>query len=177
MTDLFIVAAVALNGVIGDSKTNKMPWHLPTDLKRFKEITMGKTVVMGRKTFESIGKALPGRRNVVITSDPQFRWRHKVTTYPSVSAALAAEKEDLYVIGGQKIFEEAVMELLPRKFFITQVLAKPAGDVKFPCDGYSFSGRFYLPKNNFNLYHRVEQSEWMEENGFKFQFLEFERNA
>jgi len=175
MTDIHIVAAVALNGVIGDSKTNKMPWHLPTDLKNFKNITLGKTVVMGRRTFESIGKALPGRRNIVITQDPQFKWRHKVNTYASVAEAMAQEKEDLYAIGGQRIFEEAI-KLIPTTFFITTVLAKPAGDVKFPSDGYSFQGRFYMPPGSFILYHRLKEPEWIEENGFKFQINEYSRN-
>jgi len=176
MTDIYIVAAVALNGVIGNSKTNKMPWHLPQDLQNFKDITMGKTVVMGRKTFESIGKALPGRRNVVITRDQRFRWVNKVTTYESVSEAFAKEKNDLYVIGGQKIFEEA-MTLIPKKFFITIVLAKPEGDIMFPSDGHSFLSRFYMPKTNFFLYHQLNEPKWIEENGFKYQINEFERHA
>jgi dihydrofolate reductase len=176
MTDIHIVAAVALNGVIGDSKTNKMPWHLPTDLKNFKEITLGKTVVMGRKTFESIGKALPGRRNIVITKDPQFRWRHKINTYTSVAEALAQEKEDLYAIGGNGIFAEA-LKLLPTTFFITVVMAKPEGDVKFPGgDGYSFLSKFYMPVGSWVLYHRQHEPEWIEENGFKFQINEYTRN-
>jgi len=175
MTDIYIVAAVALNGVIGSSSTNKMPWHLPQDLENFKAVTMGKTVVMGRKTFESIGGALPGRRNVVITSSQRFRWANKVTTYESVSEAFKKEKHDLYVIGGQKIFEEA-MTLIPKKFFITVVLAKPEGDIIFPSDGYSFLSRFYMPKNSFILYHQLNEPKWIEENGFKYQINEYERN-
>jgi dihydrofolate reductase len=176
-SNINIVVAVALNGVIGDSKTNQMPWNIPSDLKHFKSLTLNKTVVMGRRTFESIGKPLPNRRNIVITSDPQFKWRHKVQTYSSVLQAMANETEDLYAIGGQRIFEEVMKDLLPTTFYVTLILAKPPGDIKFPSDGYSFNGRFYIPQQNFILYHLREESEWMEENGFKFKFTEFSRNV
>lgn len=174
---IHMVAAVALNGVIGMSQQNKMPWHLPSDLKRFKAVTTGKTIVMGRRTFESIGsKPLPNRRNVVITSDPHFTWRYKVPTYKSVAAAFLQEKDpDLYVIGGQRVFEEAD-SLIPYSYFITLVMANPPGDVKFPHPGYKFNSRFFSPPGPI-LYHRQHNSEWIEENGFTYCFIDFARHS
>ena len=84
---LSLIVAVADNGVIG--RDNALPWHLPEDLRRFKRVTLGKPVVMGRKTFESIGKPLPGRLNVVVTRDTNYH-RDGVTVVHSVDAALAA---------------------------------------------------------------------------------------
>lgn len=80
-----LIVAVADNGVIG--RANSLPWHLPEDLKRFKRLTMGKPMIMGRKTFESIGKPLPGRRNIVVTRDPNYR-RDGVEVVHSVDQAL-----------------------------------------------------------------------------------------
>ena len=173
--NLIIVAAVALDGTIGDSKTNSLPWDLPSDLRNFKAITLNKTVVMGRRTFESIGnRPLPKRRNIVITSDPQFTWRHKITTYASVSEAMVGESDstDLYVIGGQRVFEEA-MDLVPRTFYITVVKKNVGGDVKFPIEGHKFLSNLLMHTRDLTLYMRVNHSPWIEENGVEFCFNEF----
>src|SRR6187401_708000 len=82
-----LIVAAADNGVIG--RDNALPWHLPDDLKRFKRLTMGKPIVMGRKTFDSIGKPLPGRQNIVVTRDANYR-REGVTVVNDVDAALRA---------------------------------------------------------------------------------------
>ena len=85
--DIVLVVAAADTGVIG--KDGAMPWHLPADLRRFRRITMGKPVIMGRKTFESIGKPLPGRHNIVLTRDP--RWRAPgASIVPGLAEAIAA---------------------------------------------------------------------------------------
>jgi dihydrofolate reductase len=175
--NVHVVAAVALNGVIGNSKTNKLPWHLPSDLKRFKAITTGKTVVMGRKTFESIGKPLPDRRNIVITSDPRFYWRHKITTYPSVATAMLNEQDDLYAIGGQRIFEEVLHDLLPTSLHVTIVMMEPEGDILFPIDPHRLAASFYIAPSNLILYSLAERQQVMEENGIKFRFADFRRAA
>src|SRR5258708_17393166 len=94
-----IIAAVARNGVIG--RRNRMPWHLPEDLKRFRRLTLGHAVIMGRRTFESIGKALAGRNNIVVTRSPDWTGSG-CHAAPSIENALAAvhEREEAFVIGG-----------------------------------------------------------------------------
>jgi len=94
-----MLAAVASNGVIGVD--NRIPWHYPADLRRFKRLTWGQTVVMGRRTHESIGRALPGRKNIVVT-----RQRLEgVVCVPSVEAALERAEGDAWLIGGRGIYE------------------------------------------------------------------------
>src|SRR5258708_5801261 len=94
-----IIAAVARNGVIG--RRNRMPWHLPEDLKRFRRLTLGHAVIMGRRTFESIGKALAGRNNIVVTRSPDWTGSGCHATH-SIETGLAAvhQREEAFVIGG-----------------------------------------------------------------------------
>jgi dihydrofolate reductase len=129
MMTLAIIAAVSENGVIG--RQNQLPWQrLKRDMQHFKQLTVGHTVIMGRHTFESIGRALPHRRNIVVTRSsidvPD------VQAVRSIDAALAlTKKEDqVFVIGGRRLYEAA----LPRaeKFYLTQVMAVLEGDVYFP---------------------------------------------
>src|SRR5437867_9073118 len=102
-----IVAAVARNGVIGHR--NRMPWHLPEDLRRLRQLTLGHAVIMGRRTFESIGKPLAGRNNIVVTRSPDWT-RAGCHAAHSLEAALAAvhEREDAFVIGGAQIYALAL---------------------------------------------------------------------
>jgi dihydrofolate reductase len=125
--------AVAENGVIG--KGNDLPWHLPEDLKHFKEITLGKTVLMGRKTFESIfarlKKPLPGRKNVVITRQENYKVPEGVLVFPSLDIAFQKlASEDIYVIGGAEIYKQALP--FASKMFITKVKGNYEGDAFFP---------------------------------------------
>ena len=126
-----MIVAVAANGVIG--RDNKMPWHLSEDLKYFKRVTMGKPVVMGRKTFESIGKPLPGRPNIVITRNPQ--WGHPdILVANSIGQALdlarlAGAGDEVMVIGGAEIFN-AVAPLAQRLYY-TEVKRDYDGDAFF----------------------------------------------
>ena len=102
-----LVVAVADNGVIGVN--NQLPWRLPNDLQRFKSITMGKAIIMGRKTFESIGKPLPGRRNIVVSRRPDLVIDGCTVVNSVQSAIEAAGKEDeLMVIGGADIYRQAL---------------------------------------------------------------------
>jgi dihydrofolate reductase len=121
-----LIVAVAENGVIG--RENALPWHLPEDLKRFKRLTMGKPIVMGRKTFESIGKPLPGRKNIVVTRDANYA-RNDVTVVHSVEAAIGAADpaDEVMVIGGADLFRM----FLPKagRVHLTRVLAAVQGDV------------------------------------------------
>jgi len=124
-----LIVAVADSGVIG--RDNSLPWHLPEDLKRFKRLTMGKPIVMGRKTFESIGKPLPGRQNIVVTRDPNYR-REGVTVVHDAEAALRAAGPvvEIMVIGGAELFGA----LLPRagRIHLTRVHGNIPGDVMWP---------------------------------------------
>ncbi len=124
-----IVVAVARGGVIG--KAGGLPWHLPADLKHFRAITMGKPIVMGRNTHESIGRALPGRQNIVISRHPE-RIARGCAVMPSLQAALvfADSGKEVMIIGGARLYQEA----LPRasRLYLTEVHADAKGDVYFP---------------------------------------------
>jgi len=124
-----LIVAVADSGVIG--RDNTLPWHLPEDLKRFKRLTMGKPIVMGRKTFESIGKPLPGRQNIVLTRDANYR-RDGITVVHEVDAVLGAAgaAAEVMIIGGSDLFRL----FLPRasRIHLTRVHADIEGDVMWP---------------------------------------------
>ena len=126
---LTIIAALADNGVIGRAGT--LPWHLPDDLRRFKSLTMGRPILMGRRTFESIGRALPGRRNLVLTRACQL---FPAGIEPVATLALALEEcakdPELCVIGGAEVYRQT----LPRadRLELTRVHATVDGDVTFP---------------------------------------------
>lgn len=124
-----LIVAHDKNRVIGYE--NEMPWHLPGDLQYFKEMTMGKPVVMGRKTFESIGRPLPGRRNIVITRNADYT-AEGIETAPSLEAALALVRgaEEVMVIGGEQIFTQALP--LAQKLYITLIDNEFVGDTYFP---------------------------------------------
>ena len=132
---IVIVAAVARNGVIGSG--GALPWRLPADLSRFKSMTMGKPLVMGRKTYESIGRPLPGRETVVVSRDPAFR-PEGVTIAASVDEALATAAilalksggAEVIVAGGGEIYAQTIG--LADRLEITTVEAEPDGDAKFP---------------------------------------------
>jgi len=124
-----LIVAMSKNGVMG--RENQLPWHLPEDLQHFKQLTMGKPVIMGRKTFESIGRVLPGRRNIVITRNRE--WRHVgVELAQSFAEALqlTAHDAEVYVIGGAEIFREAWPQV--QKLHLTLIDAHIDGDVYFP---------------------------------------------
>nr|AIA16106.1 Dihydrofolate reductase [uncultured bacterium] len=125
--------AIAKNGIIGGD--NDLPWYLPEDLKHFKKITTGHTVLMGRKTYDSIvkrlGKPLPDRVNVVITRQEDYTAMPGVLVFHSVEQALDALKhDDVYVIGGAQIFAAALP--LAEKMYVTHVHKEYKGDVYFP---------------------------------------------
>lgn len=107
---IILIAALDENNAIG--KNNELPWHLPNDFKFFKRTTLGHAILMGRKTLESMGKPLPGRTNIVITTNPTLHEVPETTMFSSVSAAInwvaAKEMNLLYVIGGGKIFADTI---------------------------------------------------------------------
>jgi dihydrofolate reductase len=123
------IVAMAENGVIG--RKNRLPWHLPDDLQNFKRLTMGHSLVMGRKTFESIGRALPGRRSIVVTRQAGYKVPVGVVVAGSVEEALElAEGSEVFVVGGSAIYREA----LPRitRLYVTLVETHVEGDAFFP---------------------------------------------
>ena len=129
MTRISLIAAVARNGVIG--KDGDVPWHLPEELAQFKATTLGHPLVMGRRTFESIGRVLPGRRTIVVTRDTQ--WRHPgVETAHSFAEAvsLAGPADEVFVAGGAQIYAEALP--FAHRMVITEVHLETAGDTFFP---------------------------------------------
>lgn len=131
------VVAVAENGVIG--RKGALPWRMPSDLKMFRKLTLGKPVIMGRKTFQSIGKALPGRDNLVVTRDPGFK-ADGVEVFASVDEAIARAQtlaaargaDEIAVIGGAEIFAAA----LPHagRIYLTRIHGSPEGDTFFAPD-------------------------------------------
>ena len=124
-----LIVAMAENRVIG--RDGRLPWHLPKDLKRFKKLTVGHPMVMGRKTFESIGRPLPKRRSLVLSRDPAYRppGAEVAASLPEALARLAAD-EEAFVIGGARVFAEALP--LAERLYLTLVHAEVAGDVRFP---------------------------------------------
>jgi dihydrofolate reductase len=132
---LVLVAAVARNGVIGANQG--LPWRLSGDLKRFKALTWGKPMVMGRKTFDTIGRALPGRETIVVTRDPGFAAPDVLVAHDLQAAlTLAAERvramgaSEIIVAGGGEIFAQTMA--LAERLFITEVALDSKGQIRFP---------------------------------------------
>ena len=168
MTILSMIVATADNNIIG--KDNTMPWHLPADLAYFKKVTLGKPIIMGRKTYESIGRPLPGRRNIVISRDASYT-AEGIDTVTSVEQALAlvdgtngdAAVDEIMVIGGGAIYKHC----LPKadRLYITHIKAAIDGDTQFPHydDGswqkVSSEQRLSGEKNAYDLNFCVYQRE------------------
>lgn len=132
--EIVLVVAAADNGVIG--RDGAMPWHLPADLRRFKRLTVAKPVVMGRKTFASIGKPLPGRHNIVLTRDASW-FAPGVTVAPNLAEAIAAaglnpqaRAAEIMIIGGAQIYTEAMP--IATRLELTRIHIAPEGDTFFP---------------------------------------------
>jgi dihydrofolate reductase len=149
---LSCIVAVAQNGVIG--RGNGLPWRLSADLKRFKELTTGHALIMGRKTFESIGRPLPNRTSIVLTRDRAYKPSGAVVVH-SLEEALerCREEQEVFAIGGAAVFREA----LPRaqRLYLTRVHADVAGDVRFPgedLEGWERTEQTPLPADEKNEY-------------------------
>lgn len=155
-----MIAAVAKNLAIG--KDNKLLWHIPEDLKRFKELTKGHAVVMGNKTFESLGRPLPQRTNIVIAKDENYKADGCVVVHSlddAIEAAKKSESDEIFIIGGGSIYAQ----FLPRadKLYITKVDKEFDGDVFFPAYGH--------------LFKKITFRQEGEHNGLKYTFLELEK--
>lgn len=159
-----MVAAMAANRVIG--RANQMPWHLPADLRHFKQVTLGKPVIMGRKTFESIGRVLPGRRNVVIsrTAPVDSKGAEWVSSVEQ-ALSLLAEQPEVMVIGGGEIYRQCLP--LAQRLYLTEIELETEGDAFFP--DYQQSGQWQLTEDV--LYSADDQ------NRYNCRFITLERLA
>ncbi|ADB34971.1 Dihydrofolate reductase [Kribbella flavida DSM 17836] len=123
-----LIAAVGRNGVIG--RDNELPWRIREDLQHFKALTLGHTLVMGRKTYDSIGRPLPGRRTVVVTRQPDWSAPGVEVAHSLAAALELADGKDVYVAGGGEIYRQALPSA--DRLELTEVDQSPAGDVTFP---------------------------------------------
>jgi len=130
-----LIVAVSENNVIG--RDNQLPWHLPEDLQYFKSVTMGKPILMGRKTYDSIGRPLPGRANIVITRDPNWTAEGVIVVNSledamaeGAQACNATESDEIMVIGGAQIYRDCLP--IADKLYLTKVDAEIEGDAFFP---------------------------------------------
>lgn len=155
------MAVAGKKRVIG--KKGGLPWYIPEELKRFKEITMGHPIIMGRKTYESIGRVLPGRTNLVITHDPDFKAEGCIVAHNLDEALRLAQGKvgdnEVFIIGGGQIYAQALP--LAEKLYLTYIDKEIEGDVFFP--DYS-----ELKKVTF-------ESDWQEYEGIRYKFLTVER--
>ena len=132
---LALIAALAANRVIG--LDNRMPWHLPADLKHFKALTLGKPIIMGRKTWDSLGRPLPGRLNIVVSRQPGLQLEG-AEVFADLDAALARADQwareqsvdELMLIGGAQLYEQGLP--LADRLYLTRIDAEPEGDAFFP---------------------------------------------
>lgn len=156
-----LIAAVAENGVIG-KKGGGLLWHIPEDMRHFKETTTGHVVIMGRRTYETLGKSLPNRTNIVITRDPDYKAEGVIAAH-SLEDALKKAKEhetsQIFIMGGGEIYQQAIG--LADKLYLTLVHQNFEGDVSFP-DYSEFSKEVFREGGE-------------SANGLKFTFLELEK--
>mgnify|MGYP006127029477 CR=1 FL=1 len=155
---LSLIVARASNGVIG--KDNQLPWRLPADLKYFKAVTMGKPIVMGRKTFESIGRPLPGRQNIVVTRNPDFI-SAGITVVHSVEAAIAAANEaaEIMLIGGTELYTLSLA--LADRIYLTAIHQDFDGDAHFPALD--------------SQWQQVSRDDHVSDDGLAYSFCVFEK--
>ncbi len=129
MTQLSIIVAVAHDRVIGVNNT--LPWHLPEDLKRFKALTMGHHIIMGRKTYDSLGRLLPGRTTVIVTRNESYQVEGALVANSLEDAiALCKDDEEVFLIGGAELYQAGLK--LAHKLYITEIELDVAGDAFFP---------------------------------------------
>jgi dihydrofolate reductase len=166
---LILVVAVAENGVIG--RDNQLLWRIKTDLRRFRDLTMGKPMIMGRKTFQSIGKPLPGRETIVLTRDPDFAaegvhvahgWDEAVDLGSRIGQGMGADA--VAVVGGAEIYRLALPHV--RKLYLTAVHAAPEGDAVFPA----------YDRSDFREIRRTEHPKGPDDE-HPFTFIDMERRS
>lgn len=159
--EIVIVAALARNGVIG--RDNGLPWRLKADLQHFRALTMGSPILMGRNTWDSLGRPLPGRRNMVVTRAPGFQAAGaEIFHSPEAAIAAAADAERIFVIGGAQLY--ATLLPLADRLVLTEVWADVDGDAHFPL----------LDRDDF-VEERRDPRQANADNEFDFDFVEYRR--
>jgi dihydrofolate reductase len=158
-----LTLVVAVDANLGIGLDNQLPWHLPEDLAHFKRVTLGKPIIMGRKTFDSIGRPLPKRRNIVVTRNAG--WSHEgVDSAPSLDAAIALlDGEPASIIGGAQVFLEAMH--VADTMIVTHI------DHAFRCD------TFFPPIDPAVWIETARETHHAEEDGFDYAFVTYERRA
>ncbi len=159
MACLSIIVATAKNRVIGVNNT--LPWHLPEDLKRFRALTTGHHIIMGRKTYDSLGRLLPGRTTVIVTRNQAYKVEGAIVVH-SLEDAIAAcgDDQEVFLIGGAELYQDGLK--LANKLYITEIDAEYEGDAFFP--------EFDLSEWN------VEAAEsYISANGLSFRYLTYQR--
>lgn len=160
MQNLSVIVAVANSNVIGHNNT--LPWHLPEDLKRFKVLTMGHHIIMGRKTYESLGRLLPGRTTIIVTRNPQYKIEGALIAN-SLEAAieLSANDEEAFLIGGAELYQHGLE--LANKLYITEIALDVEGDAHFPA-------------LDMNQWQEIAREVHVSEKGLAFNYLTYIRN-
>lgn len=161
MPCLSVIAAVARNRTIG--LDNTLPWHLPEDLKHFRNLTMGHHIIMGRKTYESLGRLLPGRTTVIVSRQPGYRVAGAITasSLPEAVAACGAD-EEVFVIGGAELYREALA--LADRLYLTEVHAEFAGDA-------------FFPEYDRHTWHETSRESHTSSAGLAFSFVAYRRQS
>lgn len=164
-TRLSLLAAMASNRVIGHN--NALPWHLSADLKRFKALTMGQIIVMGRKTYESIGKPLPGRINIIVSRQPDFSVPGAIVT-GSIEEALTAcapyQDKEIFIIGGSELYQQTLARC--QRLYLTEVQK-------------AFEGDAYFPEFDRSDWHETSREMHVQEEGgrLEYHFVVLERKS
>jgi dihydrofolate reductase len=159
MTQLSMIVAVAHDGVIGVNNT--LPWHLPEDLKRFRALTMGHHIIMGRKTYDSLGRLLPGRTTVIVTRNENYKVEGALVAHSLEAAiALCENDEEVFLIGGAELYQAGLK--LAHKLYITEIELDVAGDA-------------FFPKLVSTEWQETEREAHTSEKGLKFSYVTYLR--
>ena len=159
MTKLSIIVAIAHNGVIG--LNNNLPWHLPEDLKRFRELTTGHHIIMGRKTYESLGRLLPGRTTVIVTRNKNYHIKGALIAY-SLEQALSfcGDDSEAFLIGGAELYQAGLN--LADKLYMTEVDLDVAGDA-------------FFPKLDLTHWQELDRQSHVSDKGVVFNYVNYQR--
>ncbi|KAF0844530.1 dihydrofolate reductase [Methylovorus glucosotrophus] len=159
MPKLSLIVAIAHDGVIGVNNT--LPWHLPEDLKRFRALTMGHHIIMGRKTYESLNRLLPGRTTVIVTRNADYRVEGALIASSLQDAILqSAGDDEVFLIGGAELYREGLVQA--DRLYITEIEA-------------SFSGDAFFPAIDYSLWRLVAEERHVSVNGLIYRYLTYDR--
>jgi len=159
MSHLSLIVALAKNRVIG--LNNTLPWHLPEDLKRFRQLTMGHHIIMGRKTYESLGRLLPGRHSVIVTRNRDYQVQGAIVVHSLEDAVKACgDDKEAFLIGGAELYQQALG--LANKLYLTQIDAE-------------FTGDAFFPELDLRQWQLLQQQAYTSEQGLPFQYITYQR--